>query len=67
MWTKLVSILQKINVITYIYLEIHIRKFVRNSIKRKRVTPNFKPEKLIDPPKPLYIHNIDETTIFFNS
>jgi len=31
------------------------------------VTPNFKPEKLADPPKPLYIHNIDEKTIFFNA
>jgi len=47
--------------------EQHIYKFVRKSIRRKRATPSFRPEKLAELPKPLYIHNIDDKTIFFNS
>ena len=47
--------------------ELHIRKFVRNSIKRRRVTPHFKPDRLEDPPKPLYIRDVCDKTIFFNA
>ena len=40
---------------------------MRKSNRRKRTTPHFRPEKLPDPPKPLYIHDIDDKALFFNS
>ena len=48
-------------------LELHIRRFVRQSVARKRVTPFFRPEKLAEPPKPLFIKDVNERTLFFNA
>lgn len=31
------------------------------------MTPQFKPHRLEDPPKPLYIKDVNEKTIFFNA
>ena len=46
---------------------MHIEKFIKKSIQRRRVTASFKHEKLVPPPEPLYIRDVNEKTLFFNA
>ena len=48
-------------------VELYIEKFVKKSIQRRRVNPGFKHEKLVPPPEPLYIRDVNEKTLFFNA